>query len=320
MNFLGRGRRAIPRLTPELDDEALGRVCRQLGSAPAMPGAVDTQVDAVAQLFDSVAGDWDRIGHRMAVLADEVSDPALARSWVMRHPRSADAWLYRARIAYADLRNDGSLSNQAFAAMEDCAQAAALRPEDPTPWVVRLGLCRLLRRPGPEVMAVWREALARDHWNREADLQMLSYLTALDDASFWRVDDFVDRRCFDIPEGSPGAGLELAATLGRYARAMDGAGLGDLLSDRWWQAPRQARLLDRSVPAWTEPGFLRHAGALADLNGLAYALMQANRLRDAGLVFLRIGPVVSSWPWVADGEPLRQFTTCQRQALRFVRP
>jgi hypothetical protein len=320
MNFLGRGRRAFPRLTPELDDEALGSVCRQLCNTPVMPGAMDTQVDATTQLFDSVAGDWDRIGHRMAVLADEFTDPAFARAWVMRHPQSADARIFRARVAYAQFRSDSSLSDLAFAAMDDCAYAAAVRMDDPTPWAVQLGLCRLLRRPAREVLPIWREAVARDPWNREADLQMLSYLTAMDDTSYWRVGDFIDRRCFEMPADAPGVGLELAATLGRYARALDGAGFGGLLADRWWHEPRQARLLDRAVESWTKPGFLRHAGTLTDLNGLAYALVQANRMREAGLAFLRIGSVVTSWPWAADGEPVRQFATYQKQVLRFVTP
>jgi hypothetical protein len=320
MTFLARGRRTIPRLSPELDDEALGSVCRQLCNTPVMPGAVDNQVDAATRLFDSAAGDWDRLGHRMSVLAEEFTDPAFARSWVMRHPRSADARTFRARIAYVRLRSDGSLTDEASAAMHDCAHAAAVRPDDPTPWVVRLGLCRLLRRPAREVIAVWREAVARDPWNREADLQMLSYLTALDDSSFWRVDDFVDRRCFEMPADAPGVGLELATTLSRYVHALDTSALGDLLADRWWQSHRQARFLDRAVEYWTRPGFLHHAGALADLNGLAYSLIQANRLRDAGRVFQRIGPVVTSWPWAADGDPVREFAVHQKQALRFVTP
>ncbi len=285
-----------------------------------MPGAVDNQVDAATRLFDSAAGDWDRIGHRMSVLAEEFADPSFARSWVMRHPRSADARIFRARVAYVRLRSDRSLTDEAAAAMHDCAQAAALRTGDPTPWVVRLGLCRLLRRPAGEVISLWQEAVARDPWNREADLQMLSYLTTVDDSSHWRVDDFVDRRCFEMPADAPGIGLELATTLGRSGQSADTSGLGGLLADRWWQSPRRARFLDRAVEQWTRPGFLHHAGALADLNGLAFALVQANRLRDAGLVFLRIGPVVTSWPWAAEGEPVRQFATHQKQALRFVTP
>ncbi len=53
------------------------------------------------------------------------------------------------------------------------------------------------------------------------------------------------------------------------------------------------------------------AEALADLNLLAYALIQANRSGDAAEVFPAVSGVVTPWPWGLDGDPVQQFAYWQ---------
>ena len=75
-------------------------------------------------------------------------------------------------------------------------------------------------------------------------------------------------------------------------------------------------LPDQALETWPQPGFLTHAAALADLNLLAYVLMQSTRPREAWLVFEAISAVATSWPWELDGDPLQQIQEEHRRAFR----
>jgi hypothetical protein len=166
------------------------------------------------------------------------------------------------------------------------------------------------------VNAVWNEVTARDPWNREAHLQMLGYLSPEECGSSIQVLDFVEGQRSVMPAAAPAVGVELAATIERHQRNLAGGGINALLTRYWWQEPAAASVLERSLIRWTQPGFLRHATALADLNVLAYALVQANRLPDAAKVFRMTGRTVTPWPWNMDGDPVQQYGHWQRRVLR----
>lgn len=313
MPIFGSRRSTSPRLVPELDDAKLGRVRKQV-EGPAVPGLQDIRLDQVEQVVKEAGEDWDRRTHRISVLA-QTADPTLARAWLRRRPRDPDAILFQAWSDWLRGRWEGSLSDPQ-GVVDACHRAAELRPGDPAPWVVIVGVLRLLRRPQQEIFPVWREATARDPWHREAYLQMLGYLSPEECGSHVQVLDFVDAVRSGMPPGAPASGLELVAMVERFQRTLSGGGVAALMAGRHWSQPPASEALDRALEDWPRPGFLTHAAALADFNLLAYALVQANRTPDATRVFARIGTTVTAWPWGLDGDPVEQFTQWQQRAAR----
>ncbi|MFD9127123.1 hypothetical protein [Kitasatospora sp. NPDC059571] len=311
MPIFGRRRSTAPRLAPELDDQELGRVCRQL-TAPRMQGQLDLSAGLVEQVLRGAGGDWDRRTHRLGVLA-RLASPALATVWRRQRPRDADPLVLHAWIDVAEARVAGALEDPR-ATLDRCRRAADLRPEDPAPWVALLAVHRLLRRPEQEVYPICREIGARDAWNRTAHLEMLRYLSPDECGSHLQALDFVEAVRASAPAGTAVAGLELALLTDRYRAGLAQGGVTALGARRRWALPDAEAALGRAMADWPTPGFLRHAAALADLNLLAYALGQAGRVAEAGPVFAALDGVVTPWPWGLDGDPVDEFARWRDQA------
>ncbi|MDH6577326.1 hypothetical protein [Kitasatospora sp. MAP5-34] len=314
MSIFRMFRNSGPRLVPELDDSNLGRVRKQLDTPP-MPGLTDIQVDQIERVIQDAGTDWDRRAHRFLVLAESAADSGLARSWRRRQPRSADALIFEAWVELVRGRSAGRMED-AHAAADSCHRAAELQPNDPTPWVVLLGILRLTRCDQQDVFKVWHEVTARDAWHREAHIQMLGYVSPEECGSHGQVLDFVDSVRSRITPAVPAVGLELAAAVDHHNRTVARGGVDALLARRQWTQARAESALARALADWVRAGRLGHAAALADLNMLAYALVQANRLPEAAEVFQLIGGTVTPWPWRLDGDPVQQFSYWQAQALR----
>jgi hypothetical protein len=227
-------RRGAPRLTPELDDSALGRVRKQL-QAPATPGMLGIRIDQIEQVLAEPGTDWDRRMHRLLVLA-RTADPALSVSWRRRRPKHADPMLFQAWIELVRARRQGEFTDPQ-ALVELCYQAADLAPDDPAPWIAVLGTLRSLRRPLAEVLPAWREATARDAWSREAHIQMLGYLSPEECGSPGQVLDFVDSMRAAVPPDAPTAGVELISLVERHLRTVSGGGLTAFMASDQWSQP-----------------------------------------------------------------------------------
>lgn len=297
-------RRGAARLAPELDDAGLGRVRKQLLGTSG-PGLTGGRVHQVERLLAEPGTDWDRRMHRLVVLA-ECADRGVTDQWRRRSPKEADPLLLHAWAELLRSRRSGGVADPQ-AVLECCYSAADLAPDDPGPWIAALGVLRSLRRPLAEVLTVWREATARDAWNREAHLQMLGYLSPEECGSPGQVLDFVDSMRGAVPADAPTAGVELVSLVERHRRTVAGGGLEALMATGQWTRQRAATVLEEALAQWPKPGHLGHAAALADLNLLTYALIQANRLTDAGRVFPALAGVVTAWPWGLEGDPVRQF-------------
>ncbi len=174
----------------------------------------------------------------------------------------------------------------------------------------------MLRSHSHDMFAVWNEVTSRDAWNREAHLHMLGYLSPDECGSSAQMLDFLDGRRIRMPADSPATGVELAGVIGCHQRTLSGGGVNAKLTRHWWSQSSAAATLERSFTLWTRPGFLRHAAALADLNALAYGLVQAYRLSDSAKVFRMTGGTVTRWPWGLAGDPLQQYSYWRNRALR----
>lgn len=299
MALFGR-RQQTPRLAPELDDTALGRVLRGVASSRG-PGPQDLAIAQLEQLLRDTGDDWDRRCHRVTVLAEAA--PALARGWRLRRPRDPDALLLH---AWSELPTDPRAATATF------RLAAEARPADPTPWVGSLAALRLLARPSAELTPVWREIRARDPWHREAHLQVLGYLSPEERGSQAALRDFVDDIVATMPYGVPTQCLPLTAAVRQYHRDLDSGGTRAIGAGRYWSQPHVAPLLDQALEHWPRPGHPRHAATVADLGTLAYALARAIRTEDAATVFAATGALVAPWPWGHDGDPVERYAYWSR--------
>ncbi|MGW3208135.1 hypothetical protein [Streptomyces sp. NPDC001135] len=314
MAFLSSRRRRA-RLAPELDDQELGKLLKSL-VATTRTGTFGTTELCVAQmsrLLEQDPGDWDRRAHRMDVLAGYLAGSHLPRSWVTREPHNANALVLHAWTQVAQARAQGRLEDPA-GTVDACLRAAELTPDDPTPWVALLAVARLERREQSQVFGVWNEVLARDRWNREAYLSMLAYLSPQEAGSRIQVLEFVDSLGARMPANAPCVATELTAQVLQYHSILDRGGFEALVARNHWSQAMAAQALDRVAHTWGQPGFLRHAKALADLNLLAYALMAADRRAEARSLFEAIGGVVTVWPWQTTGDPVNEFDQTRQRA------
>ncbi|MEU6510113.1 hypothetical protein [Streptomyces sp. NPDC046942] len=316
MAFLS-SRRRRSRLAPELDDQELGKLMKNLlaTTRASTVGMTDMCVAQISRLLEREPDDWDRRAHRMGVLAEFLAGWRLPRSWATREPRNANALVLYAWSEVVRARSQGSLEDAA-GVIDSCLRAAELTPEDPTPWVVVLRAARLERWERSQVFGVWNEVLARDRWNREAYLNMLSYLTPEEAGSRIQVLEFVDALCARMPANAPCAATELTAQVLQYHSVLGRGGFEALVARNHWSQATTAQALDRVAHNWVQPGFLRHARALADLNILAYALMAADRRQEARAAFEALGGIVTHWPWQTGGDPLTEFEQMQRKVAR----
>ncbi|ARP68933.1 hypothetical protein LK07_03135 [Streptomyces pluripotens] len=314
MAFLSSRRKKV-RLAPELDDQDLSKLLKALLATTRTGTIATTDLCAaqISRLLDQSPGDWDRRSHRICVLADYLSATSVTRSWATREPRNANALILHAWTQVERGRSGGGLEDP-DATVETCLRAAELVPEDPTPWVALLNVARLERWAQPQAFGVWNEVLARDRWNREAYLSMLGYLTPEEGGSRIQVMEFVDALSARMPANAPCAGTELTAQVLQYHALLDRGGFEALVARNHWSQAMAVKALDRAAGTWVQPGFLRHARALADLNILAYALMAADRRREAHPVFEALGGSVTPWPWHVVGDPVAEFDQAQRRA------
>lgn len=310
--FASRGR---PRLAPELDDADLGKLLKRLLSATrsSTPGATEVCVAQLAQVLEQDGLSADRRGHRLSVLAEFLVQSHLPAAWAKREPRNPRALLLQAWAELEHGRRTGRMTDAA-ATWKACLTAAELDPQDPSPWVVMLGVARLERYAQREVFAVWNELVARDRWNREGYLSMLAHLSPQEAGTLAQVLEFVGSLRERMPANAPCASVELAAHVMQYHTALARGGAEALLARNHWNGSRAAPFLDRALATWPRPGFFSHAAALADLNLLAYALTAAGGARQTAPVFDAIGTRVTSWPWRLEGDPVTAFETARAKA------
>ncbi|MFE0453946.1 hypothetical protein ACFW2D_22225 [Streptomyces sp. NPDC058914] len=109
-----------PRLAPEFDDAALGRVLRALAGAPGA-GPRDILVARTERLPRDAGNDGNRRGHR--VTAPAGAAPAPARRWRPKHPRGADGLVPHAWADMLTARLTGRLDDAA-ATLDTCRRAA----------------------------------------------------------------------------------------------------------------------------------------------------------------------------------------------------
>ncbi|GAA3797175.1 hypothetical protein ACFS5L_02010 [Streptomyces phyllanthi] len=314
MSFLSTRRKAS-RIMLELDDVHLGKLLKSLRTTMRSGAIASTDLRAVqiADFLKHHSQDWDRRTFRLAVLAHFLADTPVPSRWAEREPDNATALALHAWSELFRARATGNAEGVPRA-RRNCLRAADLAPPDPTPWIVLLETSRLERHRASETFYVWNEILLRDRWNREAYLSMMRYLTPDEAGSRLQVLEFVDSLRSRMPVNVPCTATELTSQVLHYRSIRTRRGLEGLMARNYWTDVHVTAALDRALHHWTQPSFLSHAAALADLNTLAYALTSADRHREALPVFQAIGGAVTTWPWRFEGDPLIAFQRAQNRA------
>ncbi|MGW0697949.1 hypothetical protein ACWD0A_01105 [Streptomyces sp. NPDC002867] len=317
-----RSQRPPQRLRPELDDLPLVRALTHLEAQIAAQGNNLAECNdrgaltyPIEQALRDPGEDWDRRMHRLLIFSSLPDAHVLAGQWRAWNPACADAMLLQ---AFADITRAraGGAGSDLSATVSLCQDAAELAPADPAPWVGLLSYYRLVRAPWAQIHPAWTAVNARDPWNREAHRQMLHYVSPEECGSNVLTVQFTDSVIASAPSGSPVVALSLTASLHRYRRALAAGGITALTARRHWDQPHERVLVDEALATWPQPGFLRHAAALADLNLLAYVLTKAARPQDAWPVFEATAAVATSWPWELDGDPLKEVREWHSRAFR----
>ncbi|MDX2845931.1 hypothetical protein PV377_44650 [Streptomyces ipomoeae] len=216
-------------------DEADPDAAEALGLLPAerqntkyagpLPAGMDATLAAVrggdwkaaAKLLQDIGRDWERrssAAYQLAELAAKEDDWLLA--WEADRPDDPDAAVVRARstvILAWDLRGGKRAkhtTSEQFVGFhrmlersrEEIARAAALNPDDPTPYITEIWVALGLGYPHSEMDRLWAEITARAPHHYEAHFSALQYWCAKWRGSEKLATEFAERAAADAPLGS----------------------------------------------------------------------------------------------------------------------
>ncbi|MET7454526.1 hypothetical protein ABZT03_22080 [Streptomyces sp. NPDC005574] len=306
---LGRGRRRAARaLDAALDDAEL---------VTARAALAQGRWQAARTLLAHTGDDWDRRGHRLAVLALEPYSAPWARDWLLAEPESADA---SALLALALVQRALRGKDEPVLAREACRGAAARAPADPTPW---LGLLMLECVLGAEDAALRlfgevRERYADHHHAHHLMIARLAERRAgAGPDPLHEVYDFANAWAEQAPADSPLAILPVVAHAERY-RALAAAGHepAEPAGSAHWTGRRARQVMKAAFDWWLEWEHDGHPRRLVDLNFLAHAKVCEGRGAEAAALFHRIGDHPTAAPWAyPDRDPYTAFRAARETAL-----
>ncbi|GGS89580.1 hypothetical protein [Streptomyces chromofuscus] len=217
------------------DDEAGSEAARKLGLLPAgrqnteyagpLPAGWEAALGAVrggdwkaaAELMSGVGRDWDRRSAAAYLLGDiAAEDDEWLLAWEADRRDDPDAAVVRARstvILAWDIRGGKRAqytTQEQFAgfhrtlqrAREDIGRAAALNPDDPTPYLTEIWVALGLGYPHSEMDKLWAEITARAPHHYEAHFSALQYWCEKWRGSKRLATEFAERAAAKAPLGS----------------------------------------------------------------------------------------------------------------------
>lgn len=306
---LGRARRrTTPGFDEALDDAEL---------VTARSALAQGRWQNARSLLVRTGTDWDRRGHRVAVLAGEPSCAAWTREWLLAEPDSGDASVL---LALAQVRRVLRGKDKPARAREACLRAAGLGPADPTPWLGLLMLECDLGADG-DVVRVFEQVRTRYADHHHAHHLVVAWLAErrieAGPDPLHEVYDFANWAAEQAPADSPLAILPVIAHAERY-RALAAAGheRPDPVASGHWTGRRARQVMKAAFDWWLEWEHEGHPRRLIDLNFLAHAKVCEGRGAEAAALFHRIGEHATPAPWSYPGrDPVTAFRTARATAL-----
>jgi hypothetical protein len=194
--------------SPSHDEDAAAEAAGKLGLLPAtrqntehagpLPAGWETALAAVrggdwqaaAGLMRETGRDWDRRSMAAYLLGDiAAEEDEWLLAWEAARPEDPDAAVVRARSTvilawklrggkrakYTTSEQFAGFHRTLAGAREDIARAAALNPDDPTPFITEIWVALGLGYPHAEMDKLWAEITARAPHHYEAHFSALQY-------------------------------------------------------------------------------------------------------------------------------------------------
>ncbi|WP_055715344.1 hypothetical protein [Streptomyces torulosus] len=193
--------------------------------AGPLPTGVDATLAAVrggdwkaaAKLLHDIGRDWDRRSWATGLLGGiAADDDEWLLAWEADRPDDPDAAVVRARstvilggqmrgakrATYTTGEQFAGFHRMLERSREEIARAAALNPDDPTPYVTEITVALGLGYPHAEMDRLWTEITARAPHHYEAHYMALQYWCAKWRGSEKLATDFAERAAANAPLGS----------------------------------------------------------------------------------------------------------------------
>ncbi|WP_200308177.1 hypothetical protein [Streptomyces adelaidensis] len=282
--------------------------------AGPLPAGLDATLPAVrggdwkaaAKLMQDLGRDWERrssAAYQLAEIAAEEDDWLLA--WEADRPDDPDAAVVRARSTvilawelrggkrakYTTSEQFGGFHRMLERSREEIGRAAALNPDDPTPYITEIWVALGLGYPNSEMDRLWAEITARAPHHYEAHFSALQYWCAKWRGSEKLATDFAERAATAAPLGSLLTVLPLVAHF-EHDQSDD----GDVDRTPKMIGRVDAGLADAAAADPTHPRLpeLRHL--------LAYYLALQDRDAAALEQFKLVDGYVNALPWRYQGD------------------
>ncbi|MFI6101567.1 DUF4034 domain-containing protein [Lentzea sp. NPDC051213] len=269
-----------------------------------------------ADLAAASYGDWDRRQRVTWALADlAAKDDAWLAAWQAARPADPH-WLVvhaMSLVALAwDIRGSASASETTreqfenfhrvlFEAREAAGAAAAVLPEDPTPWNTMLTLARGLQMDHDDFRAIWNELMARDPLHHNGHAQALQY---------WC------RKWHGSNEEALAFALEAAAKSPKFlGLPLQAAYEAQSTDPDMWKSPQVVGALDALLERLADQGADTYS-VRDDRGYAAYALIELERFEEAVGQFRALGALADAGPWDYYGDPRLTFLSLRGTAVK----
>ncbi|ANZ42956.1 hypothetical protein BBK82_22875 [Lentzea guizhouensis] len=269
-----------------------------------------------ADLAASTYGSWDRRQRVVWTLADlAAKDDTWLNAWQTARPGDPHWSVVHAMSLVSlawDIRGSASASDTTRTQFEgfhriltearDAARAAAaVLPDDPTPWNTLVTLARGLGLDHDSFRALWSELVARDPLHHNGHLQALQYWCAK-----WRGSN----------EMALGFALEAADTSVRFAGLpLLAAQEAESTDSSLWRTPEVVGALEVLLNRLADEG--ADTVAVRDDRGYAIlALLRLRRFDEAVAQFRALGVQADAAPWNYFEMPVITFLSMRGEALK----
>ncbi|MEU3414215.1 hypothetical protein ABZ760_23610 [Streptomyces sp. NPDC006658] len=275
-----------------------------------------------ADLLAAVGRDWERRSALAYLLADRAAEEdAWLLAWEAVRPDDPDAAVVRARSTvilawkirggkkakYTTQEQFDGFRRTLTSAREDVARAAALNPDDPTPFVAEIWVALGLGYPNARMDDLWAEVTRRAPHHYEAHFSALQYWCAKWRGSERLAREFAERAAAGAPLGSLLTALPLIAHFEHDESDDTEADNTPEMRARVEAALADAAAADPSHPRLPE---LRHL--------LAYYLHLQDRNEAALEQFKLVDGHVNALPWRYRGDMAEYYCRVRNTAVRLV--
>jgi hypothetical protein len=269
-----------------------------------------------ADLVTTTLGDWDRRQRVVWALADlAAKDDTWMTAWQAARPGDPHwavvhamslvslAWDIRGSAAASETTRsqfDG-FHRVLLEAREAAAVAAAVLPEDPTPWNTMLTLARGLQVSHDEFRAIWTELISRDPLHHNGHQQALQY---------WC------RKWHGSDEMALEFALVAAAKSPKFlAWPLHAAYEAQSTSPDVWKTPAVVASLDALLDRLADQGSDTYS-VRDDRGYAAFALMRLQRFEEAVGQFRALGALADAGPWDYSEQPRLVFLAFRGAAVK----